>query len=172
MGKLASKQQTVEMLKSELDGSTVMLVVDYRGLSVAELTTLRKELYKEKAKLKITKNTLLKRARVELSDMLSGPTALLIGKADQVTPVKIVTSYFKKHKKSNTFRGGFLDGRVISPSEVEQLASLPPIEELRGKLVGAVNAPLAGLVQAVSGPQRGLVNVLDQYAQRLQKQAG
>jgi large subunit ribosomal protein L10 len=172
VGKLASKQNTVELLKSDLNDATVTLVVDYRGLSVHDLTQIRRELYPEGAKFKIAKNNLVKRVNPDLSALLSGPTALLIGKGDQVTPVKILTSYFKKNKKSNELRGGFLDGKVLSSAEVEQLASLPSVEELRGKLLGAINAPLAGLVSAVSGPQRGLVNVLDQYAKRLQEQAG
>lgn len=174
MGKLAQKKETVESLKSHLSQATIAVVADYRGLSVAELTLLRKELHKENAQFTVAKNTLaihaIKDTDLEaLKDSLKGPTALLIGQADQVAPVKILTEFFKKNKKANQIRAGVLDSKLLSPAEVDQLAKLPPIEELRGKLVGAINSPLSGIVAAISSPQRGLVNVLDQYSKRLQE---
>ncbi|MGG2382979.1 50S ribosomal protein L10, partial [Salmonella enterica] len=75
-----------------------------------------------------------------LGTYLKGPTAILFGRADQVSPVKILTEFLKKNKKPNEIRGGFLDGKLLSPAEVDQMAKLPPIEELRGKLVGAINS--------------------------------
>lgn len=174
MGKLAQKKETVEQLKADLGKATIAVVADPRGLSVAELTLLRRELYKEKAQFTFAKNTLaihaIKDTELEsLKDALKGPTALLIGQADQVAPVKILTEFFKKNKKDNQIRGGVLESKFLNPAEVDQLAKLPPIDELRGKLVGAINAPLSGIVSAISSPQRGLVNVLDQYAKRLQE---
>lgn len=174
MGKLAQKQGTVEQLKAELDQATIAVVADYRGLTVAELTELRRELYKQQAKFTVAKNTLTKHAisqsdKKVLGDVLKGPTAILIGRADQVAPVKTLTTFFTKNKKENEIRGGYLDGKLLSRAEVEQLAKLPPIEELRGQLVGAINSPLTGIVNAISSPQRGLVNVLDQYSKRLQE---
>jgi large subunit ribosomal protein L10 len=174
VGKLAQKKETVEVLKEHLGKATIAVVADYRGLTVSELTQLRRELYKEKAQFTVAKNTLaihaIKDTELDaLKDSLKGPTALLIGQADQVAPVKILTEFFKKNKKSNQIRAGVLDSKLLSPAEVDQLAKLPPLEELRGKLVGAINSPLSGIVSAISSPQRGLVNVLDQYAKRLQE---
>jgi len=174
VGKLAQKQNTVKQLKHDLDQATVAVVTDYRGLTVAELTLLRRELYAQQAKFMVGKNTLTKHALKDspqevLGEYLKGPTALLIGRADQVTPVKILAEFLKKNKKENEIRGGFLDGKLLSAAEVDQLSKLPSIDELRGKLVGAINSPLSGIVAAISGPQRGLVNVLDQYAKRLQE---
>lgn len=174
MGKLAQKQETVEKLKIELDQATVAVVADYRGLTVADLTLLRRELYKEKALFMVGKNTLTKHAlkgtqQAILGEFLKGPTALLLGRADQVTPVKILTEFLKKNKKENEIRGGYLDGKLLSAAEVDQLSKLPSIDELRGKLVGAINSPLSGIVAAISSPQRGLVNVLEQYTKQLQE---
>lgn len=172
---LAKKQQTVESLKDVLDGAAVAFVVDYRGLTVSQLTELRRELYKNDAQLTVMKNTMLKRA-VEgtemepLTEFLAGPTALAIGRSDQVVPIKVVKKYLKDHKMKNEVRGGVLDGKALSEAEVTQLATLPSLDELRGKLLGGIASPLNGLVAAISGPQRGLVNVLDQYAARLQQQ--
>lgn len=174
MGKLAQKQETTAQLKAELDQATIAVVADYRGLTVAEMTELRRELYKQEARFTVAKNTLTKHAvdgtdKSVLAPLLKGPTALLVGRADQVGPVKTLASFLSKNKKPNEIRGGFLDGKLLSAAEVDQLSKLPPIEELRGKLVGAINSPLAGIVAAISSPQRGLVNVLDQYAKRLQE---
>lgn len=173
MGKLAQKQKNVTGLQASLSDATVAVVADYRGLTVAELTRLRQELYAQNASFTVAKNTLARRAikgnaLEPLGAYLKGPTALLIGRADQVSPVKILTEFLKKNKKENEIRGGCLEGKLLSPAEVERLAKLPPIEELRGQLVGAINSPLSGIVSAISSPQRGLVNVLDQYAKRLQ----
>ncbi len=174
MGKLAQKKETADKLKADLSQATIAVVADYRGLTVSELTQLRRELYKEQAQFTVAKNTLAIHATKDtsleaLQSTLKGPTALLIGRADQVAPVKILTEFFKKNKKSNQIRGGVLDSKFLSPAEVDQLAKLPPIDELRGMLVGAINSPLSGIVAALSSPQRGLVNVLDQYSKRLQE---
>jgi large subunit ribosomal protein L10 len=173
VGKLAQKQATVEELKAELSQATVAVVADYRGLTVADLTQLRRELYKLQATFTVAKNTLARHAIKDtdnqgLDGYLKGPTALLVGRADQVAPVKVLTEFLKKNKKPNEIRGGCLDGKLLSQAEVEQLAKLPPLEELRGQLVGAINSPLSGIVSAISSSQRGLVNVLDQYAKQKQ----
>jgi large subunit ribosomal protein L10 len=173
VGKLAQKKETTAKIEAALKKATITVVADYRGLTVAELGELRRELLKDKAQLTVAKNTLTKHAisgtdMQVLGDALKGPTALLIGQGDQVAPLKTLTTFLSKNKKPNEIRGGYLDGKLLSRAEVEQLAKLPPLEELRGKLVGAINSPLAGTVAALSSPQRGLVNVLDQYAKRLQ----
>lgn len=172
---LATKKETVQELKDTLSDAAVAFVVDYRGLTVKELTQIRKELYKNDAQLTVMKNTLVKRA-IEGTDMeplaefLSGPTALAIGRSDQVVPIKVIKKYFKDNKKENEIRGGALDGKALSLAEVDQLSQLPSLDELRGKLVGGIASPLNGIVAAISGPQRGLVNVLDQYAKHKQQQ--
>jgi len=174
VGKLAQKKEVVTSLKSQLDEATIAVVADYRGLTVGELTRLRRELYALDARFTVAKNTLAIHAikggaMAGLESSLKGPTAILLGRGDQVAPVKALTEFFKKNKKENQIRGGCLDGSALSQAEVESLAKLPPIDELRGQLVGAINSPLSGIVSAISSPQRGLVNVLDQYTKRLQE---
>lgn len=174
MGALPKKKELVKQLKEEVSDVSIALVVDYRGLTTAEMTEIRRELYKNDAKLSVVKNTLMKRAvdgteLSSLSDVLEGPTALAIGKGDQIAPVKILKEFFKKNKKENEVRGGFMDGQFLSPSQINDLANLPSFDELRGKLVGGIASPLNGIVAAISGPQRGLVNVLDQFAKQKQQ---
>ena len=174
MGKLAQKQVFTEHLKQTLERATVAVVVDYRGLTVADLTRLRGELRPVDAAFTIAKNTLTRHAihgspKAVLDVALKGPTALLVGTGDQVAPVKVLSTFLSANKKPNEIRAGYLDGKLLSRAEVEQLAKLPPLEQLRGQLASAINAPLSGLVSVISSPQRGLVNVLDQYAKRLQE---
>lgn len=174
MGGLLKKKDTVAEIQEQLKDASVAYVVDYRGLTVAEITKIRRELYKNDAQLTVTKNTLLKRAiadteMAELAQFLSGPTAIAIGRSDQVAPLKVIKKFFKENKKENEIRGAVMDGNALAPAEVSAIADLPSLDELRGKLVGGIASPLNGIVAAISGPQRGLVNVLDQYAKQLQQ---
>lgn len=168
---LAKKESTVEELKVALQDATVAVIADYRGLTVAEMTQLRRELYKENAQFSVVKNTLMRRAidgtQLEVvGPFLKGPTAIAFGTADQVKPVKILKEFLKKIKKEkeNVIRGGFLDGKALTVKEIDTLAALPSLDELRAKLLGGIASPMNGLVASLSGPQRALVNVLDQYA--------
>ena len=168
---VVEKQETTEELKGALQGATISLIADYRGLTVSELTALRRELLKEGARFTVAKNTLLRRAAQEtgneaLVPFLKGPTAMLVGTGDQVAPVKILKDFLKKNKKPNEIRGGMLDGKALSPREVDELATMPSLDVLRGKLLGCIASPMNGIVSALSSPQRALVNVLDQYAKK------
>src|SRR5690606_35280736 len=120
------KQQAVEELKKHLSSSVFTFVADYRGLSVAEMTELRAQLRKEDVRVQVAKNTLVRRAIKDseyegLSEYLSGPTAVVFSKADPVAPVKIIKEFLKKAKKKNELRGGFMEGRVLTPAQVEEL---------------------------------------------------
>ncbi|MEB3287508.1 MAG: 50S ribosomal protein L10 [Vampirovibrionales bacterium] len=169
----ADKDNEISELKSSLSAMTVAVVADYRGLTVKDLTDLRAELYKHNAVFTVSKNTLVIRAASgtdaeAMTSFLKGPTALLLGKGDQVQPVKVLKEFLKKNKKDNEIRGGFMEGKPLSAGEVDALAQLPSLDELRGKLLGCIASPANGLVAALSSPQRGLVNVLDQYAKTKQ----
>ncbi|MFN8614861.1 MAG: 50S ribosomal protein L10 [Vampirovibrionales bacterium] len=173
MGALPKKKEDVALLEETMKKATVAYVFDYRGLTVAEITQLRRRLYKTDAALTVSKNTLLRRAiagtdKEGLTPYLAGPTAILYGFADQIAPLKVIKDYLKETKKDNAIRGGVLDGSSLSSGDVEDLAKLPSREVLLGKLVGGIASPLQGLVAALSGPQRSLVNVLDQYAKKLE----
>ena len=174
MAGLAKKKEVTQDLQAQINEATVAVVADYRGLTVEEMTALRAELYKVNAAFTVAKNTLARRAIKggdweALEPLLKGPTALLLGRADQVEPVKILTTFLTKNKKPNEIRGGFLDGKMLTAKEVDVLAKLPPINELRAKLMGGIAGPQNQLVAAISGPQRALVNVLDQLSKKKQE---
>jgi large subunit ribosomal protein L10 len=169
---LAKKKQRVESLHDKLSKATVAIAVDYRGLTMAELTTLRNQLYKENARFTVTKNTLMRRAYADqnfegMNALLKGPTAFVIGHGDQVKPAKIVKDFFKTTKKEAVLiKGAVLEGKLLSRAEAEELASLPPLDELRAKLLGCIAGPQQKLVGALSQSQRNLVSVLDQIAKQ------
>jgi len=173
MGNQAVKAQKIDEIKDEICNSSVAIVTDYRGLTVAEITALRRELIQKDAKYTVVKNTLAKRAIKEtqhenLSDFLTGPTAIVLGGKDQVGPAKVLTQFMKKAKKV-TIRGGYLDGKLLTEGQVKQLADMPSIEELYAKMLGSINAPASGLVTCTSGVARALVIAMDQI--RKQKEA-
>ncbi|MDX2084918.1 MAG: 50S ribosomal protein L10 [Candidatus Melainabacteria bacterium] len=177
MATLQQKKAAFEGLFEELKDARIIVVADYRGLTVAELTDLRKQLREQQATLTVAKNTIMRRViqgtPVEgLSASLSGPTAVLVGKGDQVAPIKVIRDYLKKNKKPNELRGGYLDGSVLDAKEVLSLADLPSKEVLLAQLVGCINAPLSGLAMVIQGPQSALVRALGQIADQKKLQEG
>lgn len=171
MPTFASKQQVVAELTDSLQGATAVLVTDYRGLTVEQLTELRTELRKEGATLKVAKNTLIQRSvagtsKETLNPILKGPTALLVAHQDPVAPVKALKTFLKKSKRNDDIRGGWLDGQFLSSAQVEAVADLPSIDVLRAQLAGAIASPLVKLVSALSQPGKQLVYTLDQIAEQ------
>lgn len=175
----ANKQVVMDAVEESLNNASIAVAVDYRGLSVAQLTELRNELYKNDARFAIVKNTLLRRvvqstAQEAFQEVATGPTALILGTGDQVTPVKIMKDFVKKVKKEKPevqIKGGILDGKVLSQAEMEQLADLPSFEELRAKLLGCIAGPQQRLVAAIGSQNTALARCLQQIAEQ-KEQAG
>lgn len=173
----AQKQVVIDELKTVLADATIVVVADYRGLGVADLTQLRRSLRGANVTVTVAKNTLAKRAIAgtalePLSVHLKGPTALVVGRGDQVTVVKTLKEFLKKNKKPNELRGGLLEGAAISAAEVDELATMPSLDELRGKLLMCIASPLIGLAQVLQSPSVSLVRALDQIAEQKQAKEG
>jgi len=152
----------------------MMVVSDYQGTTVAELTNLRRDIQKVGGDLMVAKNTLVRRA-VEgadfskaLENFLTGPTAVIYTNNDPVPVAKALTEYIKKVKKT-TVKGGILEGKQVSDKDIISIASLPAREVLVAKMLGSMTAPAQNLVYALSGVTRNLVYVLD--AVRKQKES-
>ncbi len=174
MVRLADKEKKLAQYKQDLEKAKVAIVAEYRGLTVEQLSKLRSDLFKQDAKFSVVKNTLIKRAikgtdGEALEDYFQGPMAVLFGFSDEVPPTKTLKEFLQK-SKIGEIKGGIMGGQRLSQKEVLELAELPSLDELRGKLLGAINSPLAGLVMSLAGPQRALVNVLDQYAKTKEQQ--
>lgn len=170
----AKKAQTIDDLKAALLSSKMTIVSDYKGTTVYELTTLRRNIQAAGGDLTIAKNTLIKKA-VEsdssfdvISEFLEGPTAVAYTSGDPVPVAKAITEYIKKVKKTSV-KGGILEGKKILEADITQISELPSKEVLIAKMLGSLNAPAQNVVYALSGVSRNLVYALE--AIRKQKES-
>ncbi|MFA5175476.1 MAG: 50S ribosomal protein L10 [Patescibacteria group bacterium] len=159
------KQTTLKLLASWLKDAKSIVFANFQGLKVSEATVLRRECRKQNIKVLATKKTLLKKACEELGlniepEKFSGGVAVFMGVEDEVAPAKTVANFAKTHEIVSIF-GGMLEGKMVDASVVKSLASLPSKEALLAKMVGALNAPISGFVNALSGNLRNLVGVLN-----------
>src|ERR671938_957461 len=143
------KVESVSDLKDKLSRTQMTLVTDYRGLTVAEITDLRKRLRETGAELIVAKNTLTLRAAKEtgydgLEPLLSGPTALAFAFKDASKTAKAIND-FNRGPKKLVVRGGMLGNSLLGTNVLDQVASLPTREQVLAQVVGAVSAPVAGV---------------------------
>lgn len=158
------KAQIVAELKDRFQNSSSAVLIDYRGITVAEATVMRNEFRDAGVVYKIYKNTLTERAVKELGyedliPYLAGPTAIAFGVDDPVAPAKLLNDTIKKLKKME-FKVGVVEGKVIDVDGIKELASLPSREELIAKMLGSMNAPITGLAMVLSGTIRSLLYAL------------
>lgn len=169
---LKKKEAVVDSIKEKLEASQSVVLIDYRGLTVAEVTELRNQMREAGVEYQVLKNTMIKRAAEKagiegLDPILEGPTAVAFGINDPVAPATILTKFAKDTKKI-TIKGGVLAGNAIDVAAVENLAKLPSKEELIAKMLGSLNAPITGLVMVLSGVTSKFVRTLE--AIRVQKE--
>lgn len=168
--KQAEKAVVVNELKTVLAGATVALLVDPRGLTVSELTELRKILRPQGVTFQVLKNTLARLATTgtelqELKPYLVGQTAIVHSKGDPIVPAKLLASFIKT-KPTFQIKAGFAEGRVLTKQDVMVLADLPSREVLAARLAGIMQSPFRGLVTVLSGPLRSLLMVLEAVKQQ------
>lgn len=162
-----AKIAVVNEMKEKLQSAQGAVLVGFTGLSVADVTKLRRKFREGNVEYKVIKNTLTRIAANEvgyegLSEFLEGPTALAYSIEDAVAPAKILKEFIKETKtEALTVKVGICDGQVIDAAGVEALANLPSREELLAKLVGSMQAPISGLVNVLQGNIRNMVYVLD-----------
>ena len=170
------KERIVTELAADLNAAETLIVADYRGLSNKQLEALRDELLKHGARFRIVKNTLTRRAAEQagaeaLLVMLEGPTAIAFIESSG-DPAAVAKALATTAKATNVLalRGGILEGKTLSGDEVDQLATLPPVDALRAQLVGAIVAPLTQLLGLVSAPLRDLHGLIDARIKQLEEQ--
>jgi large subunit ribosomal protein L10 len=159
------KELTVEELKDKIKNNSGVVLTEYQGLTVAEISELRAKLRPLKCEYTVVKNTLSKIALKnigleEFTKNFNGPTAIAIGTSDPVAPAKVIIDFSKDHAKLK-LKGGLLGVKMLSIDEVKALASLPSKQVLLAKMVGTMKAPLYGLVNVLQGNIRNLVYVLE-----------
>ena len=166
----AQKNQTVAELKEILSWSKGAILTDYRGLTVAEVSVLRKKLRDVDAEYHIVKNTLIKvalgdRVTPELDKLLHGPTAIVFVKNDIVAPAKAMLDFANASKKTDVkVKGGFLDGKTYTFEQVQAISKLPPREQLVASLIGTLNGPVSSLVGTLDGIISEFVRTLQSVA--------
>jgi large subunit ribosomal protein L10 len=164
----AQKQQLTTSLREDLADTVCVVVTHQTGLSVAEVTQLRQQMRSAGARYRVTKNRLVKRAlegtRFEaLAPLFSGPTAIAFSQ-DPVAAARAAVAYANRNNKL-TIVGGGLQGQVLDEAAVKALATLPSLDELRGKIIGLINAPATKLAALLQTPAGQLARVLAAHAE-------
>jgi large subunit ribosomal protein L10 len=167
------KEQVVEELTSRLKAAETLLVADYRGLTMPQIDALRSRLLESGARFRVVKNTLTRRAAEAagadaLLALLEGPSAIAFLEADgdMVAAAKALADAARETRVL-AIRGGVMQGRAMTAEEVESLATLPPVEALRGQVLGAIVAPLSSLIGLVNAPLQNLYGLIDARIEQL-----
>jgi large subunit ribosomal protein L10 len=162
-----AKIETVERLKTRLDGVRTVLLTEYRGLTVQQLSDLRKQLRAVAAEYKVVKNRLAKRALsadlAAVKDLLKGPTGMIVSREDPVAVAKALHA-FARTNQALVIKAGYVEGQMLEPAGLKALADLPSKEALRAQIVGALTGPMAQLVGLLLAPHREIAYVLSQRA--------
>ncbi len=168
------KAELIETLQSTFNASTTVVVAHQVGMTVAESGDLRQKMREAGAGFKVTKNRIaklaLKGTRFEdLDSLFTGPTAVGMSQ-DPVAAAKAIVDYAKGNKKI-TIIGGSMDGKTLDQAGVEALAKMPSLDELRGKLVGLIQAPAAKIARVTQAPAGKLARVIKAREDQLQQGA-
>ena len=159
------KVDSVATLKERLGAAKTAVLTEYRGLSVRQMSELRKQLKAAAAEYKVVKNRLARLAVKgspldALGAHLKGPTGVVFTKQDPVAVAKALQAFVRTNPQLQ-IKLGLVEGRVVQPAELKALADLPPKEQLRSQIVGAVQGPMAQLVSLLQAPLREIVYVLE-----------
>lgn len=162
--KREEKEHIVTSLSSKLKEAVLVVVTDYRGLSVEKITQLRNELRRVSSEYRVVKNTLLKRASQgtpleEIHGYLEGPTAIVISSGDPVAPVKVLVRFLKEYSELS-IKAGYLEGKVLSADDTRELSTLPGRKELLARLVSLCAAPPVKLLSTLQAIPQQFIRVL------------
>jgi large subunit ribosomal protein L10 len=168
------KERVVAELTEKLRTAETLFVADYRGLTMPQIDSLRGKLIENGARLSVVKNTLTRRAAEAagadaLLALLEGPSAIAFIEADgDMVAVAKALADSARETKVLEIRGGVMLGREISASDVEELAKLPPLDVLRGQVLGAIVAPLSAIAALVNAPLQNLYGLIDARIEQLE----
>jgi large subunit ribosomal protein L10 len=174
--KKEDKERAVAALTERLKTTDTLLVADYRGLTMPQIDDLRTKLLEHGARFAVVKNTLTRRAAEAagtdaLLALLEGPTAIAFLESDG-DPVAVAKALVDAARETRllALRGGMLEGRPVEPEEIESLAKLPPADVLRAQVLGAIAAPLTGIVGLFTAPLQDLHGLIDARIEQLEAQ--
>ncbi len=154
MAKVELKQPVVQAIAEDVKGAQSVVLVDYRGLTVAQDTAMRKELREAGVIYKVCKNTMMKRAFegtefAGLEEYLEGPSAIAISKDDATAPARIICK-FAKEAKALEVKAGVVEGTVYDANGIVELSKVPSREELLSKLLGSLQSPITNLARVLN----------------------
>jgi len=158
------KKEKIQYLKDRFNSASAGILSDYRGLTVKEVTELRRKLRKAGAELRVVKNTLADMASdgtdfSQIKEHFSGPTAVTLCFSDPVASAKILLDFSKVNPKLQ-LKAGVFEGSSLGISEIKELANTPPREVLLARMMASFNAPASGMVNVLGGVLRGFINVI------------
>jgi large subunit ribosomal protein L10 len=164
------KSAVIDEIAEQISGAEAVFAVDYRGISVPQAAELRTQLHDADASFRVVKNSLTERAADKagaeaLRGLLEGPTAFTFVRGDAAVAAKALSD-FARRSGLMPFKGGLLDGRPLTPEELQAIARLPARDVLHGQLVGTIAAPLTGLVRGLGGLLGGLAIALGQVREK------
>lgn len=171
----AKKESKIEELRERLAAAKNLFFTSYAGLTVQQITKLRKELRKDGTSYSVVKNTLFARAAGEdlakaLESILSGPTGVAFAGEDPVAPAKALRT-FADDAKTLSIKAAYIDGQVVGAAQVYALASLPPKAALQAKVLGLLSSPMRNLVGVLAANPSGFVRVLSAREKQLAESA-
>lgn len=163
--KIEEKKKIVEDLKEKFATTKVVIVTDYKGLNVSQMTELRRNLSKANVEFQVVKNTLLTRASKDtdaelLVDVFKGPSGIALSFDDPVAPAKVLTQFAKDNQKLE-IKAGVMNGKMMDLDAIMALSKLPSREELLAQVLATMNAVPTGLVRALADVPRRMVNALN-----------
>jgi len=164
----AQKEEQIAEFKEKFERANSFYIADYRGLDVPAVNELRSKIYIEGGgdyEYRVLKNSVLRRAvegldASEVAEHFNGPTVVALSYGDPIGLAKILSDFAKTHEVFE-LKGGVLDGKAVSTAEIATIATLPTLDELRGKMVGLIQAPAAKLARLMNEPAAQLARVLE-----------
>ena len=171
---LKAKQKNIDEIKEKLERAESVILVDYRGLNVEQLTELRSKYRDAGVEYKVYKNTMMRFAFKDagfedFDEYLKGPSAVAFGFDGPIQAAKI-TADFAKDNELLEIKAGIVDGKIVGIDAIKEIASLPPREVLVAKALGGLNAPIQGFANVLSGTIKGLAVALNAIAEQKQAQ--
>lgn len=161
------KESFVAALRERINRAPVMYLTDFTGLNVKAMSQLRRSLKSSGAEYVVVKNRLAMRAFAETEDFpdisgsLEGPTGLVFGYEDVVTPAKTVSDFAKDHDQRPVFKLGVMDRQILQPEQIDRLAKLPPREQLLAELAGVLEAPMVAMATVLEAKLQEMAGLLD-----------
>ncbi len=167
------KEEVVKRVEEWLLNCKVAIVTDYRGMTVSEMSQLRRQLRESGTEYHVIKNNLARIAaeragKEELKNLLKGPSAIAFGYGESAETVRVLSEYIRSARVSLRIKGGLLKERLLSPDEIVALSTLPPREVLLSQLMQQMQVPISSLLAVLSANLTGIVRVLQVRKQQLE----